>query len=179
MGTERCTIKKTVPEGGLVLRRPDVLLGCARMIFTNPAAAHAGRTVILDAILVPTDLTIELVDQLVDGGIEVFVRVFDVDVATFHVEIDLGLLPTSLLLLLLDGQRDRDVDHLVEVPRHAVELSDDVLAQRRGHFEVMPADRQIHRYVSSDVTCMEGIPHRHRLGTIVLQITALARAVIR
>jgi hypothetical protein len=56
-----------------------------------------------------------------------------------------GLLPSLLLAQLLDRQQHRDVDHLVEVSRHAIQFGEHILAQCGRHFEVMPADRQIHR----------------------------------
>ena len=51
----------------------------------------------------------------------------------------------SFSLQLLDRQQDVDVDDLVEVPRDAVQLGEHVLAQRGRDFEVVTADRQIHR----------------------------------
>jgi hypothetical protein len=47
--------------------------------------------------------------------------------------------------LLLDAQYHGDVHHLIEVPRHAVQLVDDVFAKRGSDVEVMSTDRQIHQ----------------------------------
>ena len=99
-------------------------------------------------VLVPHDRTVEPVHQLVDGGVQIFVRLLDKDVLPLDVERYFGLLPTVLLLIFFDGQPDVDVDHLVEMPRHATQLGDGVCPQVGRDFEVMTADRQVHPGVS-------------------------------
>ena len=101
--------------------------------------------VVLQPVLVAHDLAVELVHQLVDRGIEVLVRLFDEDVPALDVQRHLGLLPSFLLLQLLDRQQHVDVDDLVEVARHAIQLCEHVLTQSGRHFEVMSADRQVHQ----------------------------------
>ena len=108
-------------------------------------ALPTGMVVILDAVLVAANLAIELVHELIDGGVEVLVCMLDVDVAALDMQVHFGLLPSLLFFLLLDGQQDVDVYHLIEMPRHAVQLVDDVLAQGGRDFEMMSADRQVHQ----------------------------------
>jgi hypothetical protein len=55
--------------------------------------------------LVPPDLAIELVDQFVEGGVEVLVGALGEHVVALHVDAALGALPSFLFLLLFDGQR--------------------------------------------------------------------------
>ncbi len=118
---------------------------------TWPVASKADRQslgrlvmVVLQPVLVPDDLAIELVHHLVDGGIEAFVRLLDEDVATLREERHFDLLPAFLLLQILDREEHVHDDHLVEVPRHAIELRLHVLTQRRRDLQVMAPDRQIH-----------------------------------
>jgi hypothetical protein len=47
--------------------------------------------------------------------------------------------------LLFDGQQHGDVHHLVKVPCYAVQFGQHVLAQGRGHFKMVSADRQVHQ----------------------------------
>ncbi len=102
-------------------------------------------TVVLQTFLVAYDLAVELVHKLVDGGVHVFGRLFDEDVAALDVQRHLGLLAPLFLFLLLDREQHCDVDHLVEVSRHAFQLGEDVFTQGRGDFEMVSADRQVHR----------------------------------
>src|SRR5262245_23905838 len=58
----------------------------------------AGRVVVvLHPVLVTAHLPVELVHQLVDGGVQVFVRLLDEDVATLDVQCDFSLLASFLL----------------------------------------------------------------------------------
>ena len=70
---------------------------------------------ILQAVLVPHHLPVQLVHQFVDGGVQVGVRAFGKHVAAFHVNIAFRSLPSFLLLLLLHGEQHLDVHNLVKV----------------------------------------------------------------
>src|ERR1700748_519086 len=116
--------------------------------------ALAGRVVmILQAILVANHLAIELVHQLVDGGIEVFMRLLDEDVLPLHMESDFGFLSTFLFLEVFHGEQHVHIDDGVEVSRDPVQLGQDVFAQCRCHFQMMAADRQIHQCLLSSESC--------------------------
>ena len=104
----------------------------------------AAVVVVLDLVLVADDLAVELVHQLVDRGVKIFRGALGEQVLALDVNGHLGLLSAFLLGRLLDREQDRDVDHLVEVPRDPVELGEHVFAYRRSHVEVMTADRQVH-----------------------------------
>lgn len=71
-------------------------------------------------VLVAQHLAVQLVHHLVDGGVHVFIGLFDEDVAALDVKRHLSLLPPLFLLEPLDGKEDTDVHHLVEMPRDAV-----------------------------------------------------------
>jgi hypothetical protein len=108
--------------------------------------ALGGRmTVLLHHFLVPTDLSVQFVHQLVDRGIEIFMGLFAEQIAALHMQRDLGALPPLLLLLLFHGEQDVDVNDLVKVASHPIELGHHVFTQCRRHFKMMAADRQVHR----------------------------------
>src|SRR4051812_5272842 len=100
--------------------------------------------VVLHAGLVLADLAVQLVDQLVEGGIEVLVRAFGKHVVALHVDLAFCALPSFLLLLLFDGQQDLDVDDLVKVAGDSIKLGGHVVAESGGNFEMVTADRQVH-----------------------------------
>ncbi len=105
--------------------------------------ADAGAGV-LDTVLVAPDLAVEHGGDLVDRRVHVAVRVLDMDVVTLHVKVDFRRVPMFLVHVLFVEKRDADVDHLVEMPHHAVELVQNVPAHGRRHFDVMSFDFQIH-----------------------------------
>src|SRR6218665_1115870 len=100
---------------------------------------------ILQAVLVAADLTIELVHQLVDGGVEVFMGLLDEDVASLHVHGNFCSLTTFLFLLLFHREQDVDVNDLVKVSGHPVQLGEYVLTQGRCHFKMVATDSQVHK----------------------------------
>jgi hypothetical protein len=71
-------------------------------------------------ILVALYLALQLVHELVDGGVHVFTRLLDEDVTILDVKRYFGIVPSPLLTQLLEGEEDVDVYHLVEMPRDAV-----------------------------------------------------------
>ncbi|KAI1692181.1 hypothetical protein Ddc_23764 [Ditylenchus destructor] len=116
---------KRRPHGAASL----VNLGKAPGSFTAAGSAGVqvqplgGRVmVVLHPILVAADLPIQLVHQLVDRGVEVFMRVLAEDFPSLHMQRHFRALASILLLLLLHGQQDVDVHDLVKVADHPAEL---------------------------------------------------------
>jgi uncharacterized protein with GYD domain len=60
-------------------------------------------------------------------------------------DIALGTLPSLFFLLLFNGQNYFDIYHLVEVPHDAIQLRCYITTQSRGNFQMVTADRQIHK----------------------------------
>jgi hypothetical protein len=81
---------------------------------------HAGVMVILQAVFVAHHLAIEFVHQFIDGGIQIFIRTLGKQVAAFDMDIALGALAALFFFLLLNGQQNAHINHLVEVPQNAV-----------------------------------------------------------
>jgi hypothetical protein len=67
------------------------LVGCVMMV--------------LHAVLVAADLTIQLVHQLVNGGIKVFMGGFDKDILALHMQRHFSLLSAILFLLVVATDR--------------------------------------------------------------------------
>ena len=103
--------------------------------------------VVLQAVFVPYHLSVEFVHQLVDGGVHVFVRLLNKDVAAFDVQGDLCFLPSFFFFELFNPQLYRDVYDLIKVPGHTIQLCEYVLSQCGSDFKVMSADRQVHQNV--------------------------------
>jgi hypothetical protein len=104
---------------------------------------HAfGCTVVVvgDAVFVFDHLTIEFVHQIVHGGVQVFMGAFGKQVIAFDMDVALGPLAFFFLFLLLDGQQHFHIHHLVKMSGDAIEFPRDVLAQGRGHFQMVSAD---------------------------------------
>src|SRR5437763_6427301 len=105
--------------GGAVLRPGN----------TGPRTSAEGRVgalgrlvvMVLDLVLVADDLAVELVHELVDRGVEIDRGALREQILALDVKRHLGSLPAFLLGRLLDREQDRDIDHLVEVPRDPVE----------------------------------------------------------
>lgn len=60
--------------------------------------------VVLQAILVAHNLSIEFVYQFIHGCVEILMGTLCKHVATFDMDIALGTLPSFLFLLLLNGE---------------------------------------------------------------------------
>ena len=100
---------------------------------------------VLQLLFVPADLAVQLVHQLIDGGVEVFGGLFNEDVAAFDVQGDFSFLSTFFFLLLFHSEQDVDVNDLVKVTGHPVELGEDVFTQSWRYFKMVATDRQVHR----------------------------------
>ena len=67
--------------------------------------AFGGRVMVLGAVFVASDLAIEFVDQLVDGGVQILMGALGKQVAAFDVDAALGTL--ALFFFLLDRKSTR------------------------------------------------------------------------
>jgi hypothetical protein len=76
--------------------------------------------VIMGFVFVAAHLAVQLVSQLINGGIEIGVRAFSKQVATLDVHIALGSLAKFFFFHVVNGQKYFDVYHLVKVPRDAI-----------------------------------------------------------
>ena len=102
--------------------------------------------VILHAIFVANHFAIKLVDQVVNGGVKIGMRAFGKHVGSFDVNVALGALPSFLFLLLFNREENFDIDHLIKMSGYSIKLGRDVTSERWGNFEMMTADRQVHRW---------------------------------
>src|SRR4030081_950034 len=94
----------------------------------------------LQLVLVALHLAIELVGEQIDRGIQVGLLALAMQVLAAHVQGDF-----RLLRQLVHGQNHMGIDHVVEMPRDALQLGAHVSAYCRGHFEMMAAHVQVHQ----------------------------------
>jgi hypothetical protein len=97
--------------------------------------------VVLQTILVANHLAVELIDEFIDGGIQVFVGALGKHVTAFDMDIAFGTLPSLLFLLLLNREEYLDIDHLVKMSHDSIKLGRDITTQGRGNFKMVTADR--------------------------------------
>jgi hypothetical protein len=71
--------------------------------------------VVLQAILVPDNLTIQFINQLVNSSVQISMGAFGKHVASFDMDVAFGSLSSFLFLLFLYGQQHFDIDYLVKV----------------------------------------------------------------
>jgi hypothetical protein len=102
------------------------------------------RVMVLGTVFVTSDLTIELVDQLIDRGVEVFVGTLGKQIATLDPNIALSALALFFLFLFLDRQQHLDIDHLIKMPHDPIQFVRYIISQGWGHFQMMAADGEIH-----------------------------------
>src|SRR5262252_1226883 len=97
--------------------------------------------------LVLDDLAVELVDQRIDGGVEIFRDRVGEQFRTARVYRGFRFLDQ-----FLDGQYDVHVGDVVVMAFQPVELARDVIAQRVSDIDVMPGDAQLHGRSPRDLT---------------------------
>src|SRR2546421_12510988 len=102
-------------------------------------AAPLGGMVIGALFLVFLDAAVQLVREQIDGGVHVFFGGIRVDGAAAHVQRGFGLLAQ-----LLYRQHTVHVDDLIKVSADALELLLDITPQRRGDFDVVTGDAELH-----------------------------------
>src|SRR6185295_2178558 len=90
-------------------------------------------------ILVAQHLPVQLVRQQIDGGVQVFLLALAMQVLAAHVQRDLGLLTN-----FVDREDDVGVDHVVEVPGHALELGTHVAEDGGRDFHMVTTHVQVH-----------------------------------
>ena len=130
--------KKTALEGGLGAR---LWAGASSVKF----ALGGFVVVVLQAVLVAHDLAVHFIDQLIHRSIQIGVGTFRKQVTALHMDIAFSALPLLLFLLLLYRQQHLDIHHLVKMSGDPIEFGGDVAAQGGGDFEVVTADRQVHK----------------------------------
>src|SRR3954469_7101789 len=99
----------------------------------------AALILLVALVLVAQDLTIELVGERVDRGIEIVFLAFAVQVLAADMQRAFGLLAD-----LVHREDHVGVDHMVEVPVDALELRAHVAQDRRGDVDMMAAHVEVH-----------------------------------
>jgi hypothetical protein len=99
---------------------------------------------VLETGFVLAHLAVELVDQFVHGGVQIFVGAFREQIAALDMDVAFGPLSLFLFFLFFHRQQDLDVHNLIEVPGDAVQLLRHVGAQGGGDFQMMATDCQVH-----------------------------------
>src|SRR6202040_1074165 len=102
--------------------------------------------------LVLLDAAVQLVRQTIDGGVHVFFGCVGVNGAAAHVQRGLGFLSQ-----LLYRQHTVHVDDLIKMSADALELLLDITPQRRGDFDVVTGDAELHG--PSPVLTSVSVPH--------------------
>jgi hypothetical protein len=83
---------------------------------------------VLQARLVPADLPVQLVDQLVQGRLEILMRTFGKHVIALDVDLAFGALSSFLFLLFFNSEQHPDINDLVKVPGDSIKLGGHVVA---------------------------------------------------
>jgi hypothetical protein len=76
--------------------------------------------VVLHTLFVTANLSVQLVYQVVHGGIQVFVSAFCKHVVAFNVDIALRSLTTFFFLLLLNAEQNLHIHHLIKMSGYSV-----------------------------------------------------------
>ena len=98
----------------------------------------------LQSLHVIDDLAVELVDQHINRGVQIAVRAFDEYTLAFQMQIDFRSLLLVFLLVVFDREDHSSIDNLVAMPQYPIQLGDYVFANRRGDFEMVSTDLQVH-----------------------------------
>ena len=91
-------------------------------------------------------LPVQLVDQGIDCGIQVMRQAFHIDSFATQTQVDFGLLTFFFLFEVIHGQNHGDIDNLIEMTFHALQLRLYVFTDGWCHFEMMSADGEIHTH---------------------------------
>ena len=97
--------------------------------------------VVFNAVFVADHLAIELVDQVIHCGIQIFVGAFGKHVGAFDMDVAFCALTAIFFFLFFDREQNFDIHTLVKVPRYSIKLAGNVRTECRGNFQVMAADR--------------------------------------
>jgi len=120
------------PAGGIREFRLHQSLGCVMVMR-------------LQTVFMANYLPIQFVDQFVHGRIQVSMGTFSKQFNAFDVYIAFSFLSTLFFFQILQGQQYLDIHNLVKMTLDPVQFAGDVSAQRRGNFQVVTTDRQIHK----------------------------------
>jgi hypothetical protein len=129
---------------------------CVSSKKSNEISHHAlwrGVVMVSDSIFVLDHLAVQLINQVIDGGIKVLVRAFCKQVVAFDMDVAFGALPFFFLFLFFDGEQHFHIHHLVKMPGDSVQFARYVAPEGGRHFEVMATDRQIHKKSSRCFVC--------------------------
>src|SRR5690606_1124616 len=106
---------------------------------TEPSLVHVAGAMIDELLFVLSYPSVELVDERVDGGVHVLLDGIRVDLPAIDVYRGLGLVPQ-----LLDPEDAMHVRYEVEVPFDLLDLVADITPQRRGDFQLVARNTQLH-----------------------------------
>src|SRR5947208_4707855 len=90
-------------------------------------------------------LPIELVGERIDRGVHVGIDALRVDLLAANMDVRF-----HDLSYLVHTEHHADIDHMVEMPRHPVELVDDISADRGCDLKVMSGEVQVHQLLLCD-----------------------------
>src|ERR1700712_2030899 len=107
-------------------------------------ALEAGMLVVLGPGLVFENLAIELVDQEVDGGVQVLREAGHMHVLAAQSERNLGALAFLFFGEVIDSQDDCDIDDMIKMAPDALQFALQVFTYCGSHFEMMSTDGEIH-----------------------------------
>ena len=93
--------------------------------------------VVLNAVFVAHHLAIELVNQLIHCGVEVFVGAFGKHVIAFDMDIAFSALSSFFFFLFFHGEQNFDIYNLVKVSFYSIKLASNVRTKCRSNFQMM------------------------------------------
>jgi hypothetical protein len=99
--------------------------------------------VVLQALFMSPHLSIQLIDQVVNGSVQIFIRTLGKQLIALDPNAAFGPLSSLFFLQVFYGQQHFDVHQLIKMPANSIQLGRDITSQRRGNFQMMTADRQI------------------------------------
>jgi hypothetical protein len=111
----------------------------------------------LQFFFVAHDLAIETIGELIDGGVQILVFASRMNVAPAHMHIGFHFLSE-----LFHRHDDIDIDHMIEVSVHAIELRNNVGAKRVGNGNVVSSDVQIHETTSTKKSRQKSVSREAR-----------------
>lgn len=114
---------------------------------------------VLDTVFVTNDLAVELVNQRIDGGVQILFDRFDVDIVATYAQGDFGSLPYFFRRQLHAG-----IDHLIKMALDSGQFGGYVSTQRRRNVHIVSVDRKVHavpfnRWLT--LQTLQGFAQRH------------------
>src|SRR5712692_721456 len=134
-----CSNKRFLLEAWRSRTTCDGVRSLATRLISGRANYSPSYALLVELVLVPEHLAVELVGEQIDRRVKIVLLAFAMQILAAHVQRDLGLLPE-----LVHGEDDVGVDHVVEMPGHALQLRLHVAADGGSHFEMMAAHVQVH-----------------------------------